>query len=825
MKSMVKKNISGILFFICLMISSLFLLGNQLTYAEEVVSEKYVQNADGDYLQKTEEGWFYFNKEEKPLSGIQYIYSVPEQKSNEVERGGLNTGFYMVANNGHVIQEEGMYKLKKQVVHDVKFEGYYVSASDGCFRKEPLGLKYIGKVRYNTGYKTANGIFYIDAYGSITRASAGLRYVSETTVNDVTFKSGYYYFSKDGRLYTDAQIRYIKKQTVDGKTIKTAYYYFTENGRMETDAVTYKKNEADAYFQKNGSTWYLYSKERKPLSGIQYVSVSPSKSIPVGFYMVASDGRVILEQAMYKLSRQEVKGVVFEGYHISNKKGCFEKQAAGLQYISNIKYNTGYKNLNYIVYIDAYGSITRSGAGLRYVPTTTINKVTYKAGYYHFSTNGRLYTDSLVRSVKKQIVDGKTINKGYYYFAENGRMETGKKIRNIKKCVAGSVTLEAGYYYFISDGRMKTTSGLRKMSGGKASDNVSFTTGYYYFEKNGRLNTTKTFRTLNTKIGTVTFDGTYYFGYANGRMYRKAGWVTYNGDQYYVDSTGKRLENCWQGEYYLLADGKMAKNMQLPDGSWVDYQGKKCNKDELGLSKLKTEVQKVLSKYSGSWSVYVKDLKTGEIININEKSMYPASTIKAFVMASTFNQIKKKEISYTSTIKSYLKSMITVSDNEAYNQLVKRQTNSLDFNKGFAAVNKYLQYYGYKNTECHTTLGPAYTSFRSDGKGSNKASARDCGLLLERIYKGTCVSKAYSKEMLNLLKAQERTWKIPYLLPAGVVTANKTGETSTVQHDMAIVYGAKTDYIICVFASSVTEYYGAKGIQEVSKVVYNYLNA
>lgn len=88
MKSMVKKNISGILFFICLMISSLFLLGNQLTYAEEVVSEKYVQNADGDYLQKTEEGWFYFNKEEKPLSGMQYVYSVPEQKSNEVERGG-----------------------------------------------------------------------------------------------------------------------------------------------------------------------------------------------------------------------------------------------------------------------------------------------------------------------------------------------------------------------------------------------------------------------------------------------------------------------------------------------------------------------------------------------------------------------------------------------------------------------------------------------------------------------------------------------------------------------------------------------------------------
>lgn len=54
--------------------------------------------------------------------------------------------------------------------------------------------------------------------------------------------------------------------------------------------------------------------------------------------------------------------------------------------------------------------------------------------------------------------------------------------------------------------------------------------------------------------------------------------------------------------------------------------------------------------------------------------------------------------------------------------------------------------------------------------------------------------------MLNLLLRQTRRWKIPSGLPSGVRVANKTGETSSVDHDMAIVFGKKTDYVICVFS-------------------------
>jgi len=56
-----------------------------------------------------------------------------------------------------------------------------------------------------------------------------------------------------------------------------------------------------------------------------------------------------------------------------------------------------------------------------------------------------------------------------------------------------------------------------------------------------------------------------------------------------------------------------------------------------------------------------------------------------------------------------------------------------------------------------------------------------------------------------------------------VKSGNKTGETDNYQHDAAIVYGKKTDYMIVIF-SMANEYTGINGIKEISSIVYNYLN-
>lgn len=356
----------------------------------------------------------------------------------------------------------------------------------------------------------------------------------------------------------------------------------------------------------------------------------------------------------------------------------------------------------------------------------------------------------------------------------------------------------------------------------KVIQSKELSSGYYFFYKDGRLDMRKRFHTLNTKVNGKRFLGEYYFGYDKGRLYNKKGWLTLGSKKYYLSSSGRKYKNCWKSGYYLKDNGQIAKSMKTPDGFYVDCDGHKCSKEEVRLSSLKKTLNTMISGYSGRWSVYVKDLRTGDSLTINNSAMYPASVIKLFAMESTYEQIKKGTLKKSSYVSSLLNQMITVSDNEAFNALVRMSSKSGSFTDGCRTVNQYLKKQGYTNTECHNTLHPSSSAYTSDG-GKNKATVKDAGLLLERIYKGKCVSSKDSKEMLNLLLKQTRRWKIPAGLPSGTKVANKTGETDDYQHDAAIVYGPKTDYVVCIF-SQTGEYYGINGIKKLSAKIYDYLN-
>lgn len=131
----------------------------------------------------------------------------------------------------------------------------------------------------------------------------------------------------------------------------------------------------------------------------------------------------------------------------------------------------------------------------------------------------------------------------------------------------------------------------------------------------------------------------------------------------------------------------------------------------------------------------------------------------------------------------------------------------------------------YIHTGIFHTLSPSDTEYQSIADSSNHTFPEDCGRLLERIYEGTCVSEEASWEMLELLLQQEVVNKIPAGLPTGITAANKTGETQEVQHDAAIVFGEKTDYILCVMSSELDDSNEAVNlIQEISSVVYSALN-
>lgn len=242
-----------------------------------------------------------------------------------------------------------------------------------------------------------------------------------------------------------------------------------------------------------------------------------------------------------------------------------------------------------------------------------------------------------------------------------------------------------------------------------------------------------------------------------------------------------------------------------------------------GLSDLKIEISDYLDGRAGTWAVYVKDLSSQEYLSCNSQPLKAASLIKLYIMGAVYDQIEKGSLEMTDTIYNLLNHMITVSDNESANELVRQLSTTGDsFDEGMAVVNEFARVNGYGDT----SQGRDLRDFRDEpAPGENYTSVEDCGRFLEAVYNGTCVSESSSMEMLSLLKAQQRRNKIPSGLPEGIMSANKTGELSDTENDVAIVYGNDADYIICVMSQDLPDVASAQGaIRELSGMVYNYCN-
>lgn len=263
--------------------------------------------------------------------------------------------------------------------------------------------------------------------------------------------------------------------------------------------------------------------------------------------------------------------------------------------------------------------------GLQYLAVTPTDFL--HAGIYIFDQNGRLIRKRAVYHFRKTTVQGVTFD-GYYVSDSNGRFSPGEKgfVKIAEQKLDGKIF--GGVYYAGERGKLNCrAAGIRYVKARKL-DGRTLKSGYYYFSGYGRICFYTHFHKMNITVNGKKYNGNYYFGGGNGRLTQKAGWITYGSRKYYVDKTGKMAVSCWKDGYYLKSNGTIAKNMKTPDGKYVDYQGKKSTKSEYALSEFKAQLKNYTSGYGGNWSVYVKDLKTGNVINLNDQAMYPASTIK-----------------------------------------------------------------------------------------------------------------------------------------------------------------------------------------------------
>lgn len=231
-----------------------------------------------------------------------------------------------------------------------------------------------------------------------------------------------------------------------------------------------------------------------------------------------------------------------------------------------------------------------------------------------------------------------------------------------------------------------------------------------------------------------------------------------------------------------------------------------------------------------SWAIATMDLNTQNYSTIHaEQPMKSASVIKAFIMAAVFDKLvysnegSTVSADYDNTLKSLLNSMITVSDNDAANELVRRLGGG-DFQTGAAVLNTFCQERNYTSTH----LGREFLA--AAPTDDNYTSASDCCRLLYEIYTGTLVNADASADMLALLQAQTRTSKIPAGVPSNVTTANKTGELSdpgnlgVVENDISIIFAKDHPYVLCVLSNNIQNNSSAQEtISKISADVYKYM--
>lgn len=235
------------------------------------------------------------------------------------------------------------------------------------------------------------------------------------------------------------------------------------------------------------------------------------------------------------------------------------------------------------------------------------------------------------------------------------------------------------------------------------------------------------------------------------------------------------------------------------------------------LSELRTQLNTAIDSYSGTWSVYVKNLDTGYSVSINNTQVYAASEIKLFAMASAYQQISEGLIS-EDNIYNTIYGMITYSSNDDFNSVV--------WKVGKYYITDWCSKNGYNDTiQCHGLHPASNANGLATTNGYNLTTVEDIGHLLESIYKGECISAEYSQKMLDIMLDQYYRSKIPAGVPENVKVANKTGETDDVCHDAAIVFSDKADYVLTVMVDAPGFGWSCNdNVAELSGIVYEYFN-
>jgi len=247
-----------------------------------------------------------------------------------------------------------------------------------------------------------------------------------------------------------------------------------------------------------------------------------------------------------------------------------------------------------------------------------------------------------------------------------------------------------------------------------------------------------------------------------------------------------------------------------------------------GYDLLRQQIVNYTATLPGTYSVYFKDLPSGQVLAINESALIPdASCIKVPVVLYLYEQVAAGKLSWrdrvayqlavdyesgagalqltaedgnTFSLRCLATIAITISDNIAHNMLVRYfgADNVMNFIRSIGGVDTTRPY------------------------GSATTTARDLGAFMEAVYRFAKQNPAQGRRLISDLGNTVFHVGLPGELPPDLLVAHKEGSISGVVNDMGIIF-ARRPYILTVMSQGPSdEDTGFHDIAAISRLVYDY---
>ena len=269
---------------------------------------------------------------------------------------------------------------------------------------------------------------------------------------------------------------------------------------------------------------------------------------------------------------------------------------------------------------------------------------------------------------------------------------------------------------------------------------------------------------------------------------------------------------------------------------------------EPGLWMMEQMIQGIMADFPGLYSIYIKDLATGEEYADDADVAYAGmSIIKIAIMMETYRHLDGPPDLETTKL---LTETMTLSGNFTANLLL-RYIGDGDAYEGARRLTESMRYLGLVNTFMATpydedvlpqhisTPANQRTDVNTNPDPFMQTTPQDMGRLLEMIYQcakggGTLIA-AYPDEitpeecqaMLDIMSQNRIGALIEAGVPEGTRVAHKHGWVGDTHGDAGIVFSPGSDYVLCVYLyhKDWLEWdVSSPLIARVSEATYNYFN-